>query len=61
MSIVVEILVARQPLMEAFSNEVLRIHPGRIIAWNLDGPGYNTRAVGRAAGAIQDVNARLAT
>jgi pyridoxamine 5'-phosphate oxidase family protein len=46
----VEILVAQRPLMEGFSNEVLRIYPRRIIAWNLDGPGYNTRTVARGAG-----------
>lgn len=33
----VDILVARQPLLDSFSNEVLRIHPHKIIAWNLDG------------------------
>ncbi|MCW2915147.1 MAG: hypothetical protein JWN52_3215 [Actinomycetia bacterium] len=34
-----------RPLMVMFSNEVLRIHPRRIIAWNIDGPGTNARNV----------------
>lgn len=38
-----EIVVDQRPLMEEFSTELLRIHPRRIIAWNLDGPGYNAR------------------
>lgn len=38
-----------KPLMRGFSNEVLRIHPRRIIAWNLDEPGYNTRNVTQPA------------
>lgn len=33
------------PLMEGFSNERLRLHPQRIIAWNLDGPGSNGRNI----------------
>ncbi len=41
----VEILLAQRPLIEAFSTDILRIHPHKIIAWNLDGPGYNTRPV----------------
>lgn len=41
----VEILTAPQPLIEAFSNDVLRVHPRKIIAWNLDGPGYNIRTI----------------
>jgi pyridoxamine 5'-phosphate oxidase family protein len=41
-----EILFDEQPLMEGFSNELLRIHPRRIIAWNIDGPGTNARNVG---------------
>ena len=41
----VEILEVEEPLMFAFSNDVLRIHPHRIIAWNIDGPGYHTRDV----------------
>jgi pyridoxamine 5'-phosphate oxidase family protein len=47
------------PLVAAFSNETLRIHPRRIIAWNIDEPGpaspgrlphmqgYNSRNVSR--------------
>jgi pyridoxamine 5'-phosphate oxidase family protein len=41
----VEILMLDRPLMMAFSNEVLRIHLRRIIAWNIDGPGANARDV----------------
>jgi pyridoxamine 5'-phosphate oxidase family protein len=39
----IEIIELEQPLMFAFSNEVLRIHPRRVIAWNIDEPGYNAR------------------
>jgi pyridoxamine 5'-phosphate oxidase family protein len=42
---VVEILYLQRPLMEEFSNDLLRIHPRRIVAWNLDGPGDNHRNV----------------
>jgi NADPH:quinone reductase len=38
-----ETLVVEQPLMQGFTNDVIRIHPRRIVAWNLDGPGPNTR------------------
>lgn len=38
-----EIRYGQRPLMEGFSTEILRIHPRRIIAWNLDGPGTNAR------------------
>jgi pyridoxamine 5'-phosphate oxidase family protein len=31
--------------MQGFSNDVIRIHPRRVIAWNLDGPGPNNRDV----------------
>lgn len=41
----VEILHRDTPLIAGFSNEVLRIHPRRIIAWNLDAPGYHSRDV----------------
>jgi pyridoxamine 5'-phosphate oxidase family protein len=41
----VEILVREEPLLPSFDNEVLRIHPHRIIAWNIDGPGRNARDV----------------
>lgn len=41
----VEILWVDQPLIPGFSNEVLRIHPRRIVAWNLDGPGRNSRDI----------------
>ncbi|GAB3500793.1 PPOX class F420-dependent oxidoreductase [Amycolatopsis cihanbeyliensis] len=42
---VAEILHGVPPLMEGFSDELLRIHPRRIVAWNLDGPGPNARDV----------------
>lgn len=35
------------PQDDGFSHEVLRIHPRRIVAWNLDAPGYNSRNVER--------------
>jgi hypothetical protein len=37
----VETLRVERPLMEGFSNDLLRIHPPRIVAWNLDGHGSN--------------------
>ena len=40
-----ETLVVEQPLMHGFTNDVIRIHPTRVIAWNLDGPGPNIRDV----------------
>ncbi|GAB3988486.1 PPOX class F420-dependent oxidoreductase [Actinoallomurus acanthiterrae] len=42
---VVEILRLDRPLMPMFSDEVIRIHPRRVIAWNLDGPGLHARTV----------------
>jgi pyridoxamine 5'-phosphate oxidase family protein len=42
-----DILILDRPLMEGFSNERLRIHPRRVIAWNIDGPGPNARDVPR--------------
>jgi pyridoxamine 5'-phosphate oxidase family protein len=42
---VVETLRVEPPLMEGFSNDLLRLHPRRIIAWNLDVPGNNNRDV----------------
>lgn len=53
----VEIVLLDPPLIEAFSNETLRIHPRRIITWNIEefGPpsperpphlqGYNFRNI----------------
>jgi pyridoxamine 5'-phosphate oxidase family protein len=46
---IVEVLLNQRPLMDAFSPEILRVHPRKILAWNLDGPGYNIRAVAPAA------------
>lgn len=43
----VEILELPEPLLEGFSRHVLRIHPRRILAWNVDGPGRNSRTVQR--------------
>jgi NADPH2:quinone reductase len=40
-----ETLVVEQPLMRGFTNDVIRIHPRRVIAWNLDGPGPDNRDV----------------
>jgi NADPH:quinone reductase len=40
-----ETLVIEQPLMPGFTNDVIRIHPRRIVVWNLDGPGPNNRDV----------------
>ncbi|HKF91638.1 MAG TPA: PPOX class F420-dependent oxidoreductase [Acidimicrobiia bacterium] len=40
-----ETFVVEQPLMDGFSNDVIRIHPRRVVAWNLDGPGPNIRDV----------------
>lgn len=40
-----ETLAVEEPLMQGFSHEVIRIHPRRVVAWNLDGPGPNVRDV----------------
>jgi pyridoxamine 5'-phosphate oxidase family protein len=40
-----ELLTVDEPLMWAFTKELIRTHARRIIAWNLDGPGYNARNV----------------
>jgi NADPH:quinone reductase len=40
-----ETLIVDHPLMNGFTNDVIRIHPRRVIAWNLDGPGPNIRDV----------------
>ena len=34
-----------QPLMEGFSRHLLRIFPVRVVAWNIDGPGFHSRNV----------------
>jgi pyridoxamine 5'-phosphate oxidase family protein len=31
--------------MEGFTDDLLRIHPRRIVAWNLEAPGSNNRDV----------------
>lgn len=38
-----ELLVVEPPLLDGFSHDVIRIHPRRILAWNIDGPGSNFR------------------
>lgn len=40
-----ELLVLDEPLMDGFSNDVIRIVPQRIISWNVDWPGMNARNV----------------
>ncbi|MBA9004822.1 PPOX class F420-dependent oxidoreductase [Thermomonospora cellulosilytica] len=40
-----ELLTVERPLLEGFTKDVLRIHPRRIVAWNIDGPGPNIRDV----------------
>jgi len=42
---VAELLTLDRPLREGFSAELIRIHPRRVIAWNLDAPGGNARNV----------------
>lgn len=39
----VEIVRRDPPLFAGFGEHVFRIRPRRIVAWNLDGPGYNNR------------------
>jgi len=38
-----ELLVVEKPSLAGFSNDLIRIHPRRIVAWNIDGPGGNSR------------------
>jgi NADPH:quinone reductase len=38
-------LQGEYPLMDGFSDDLIRIHPRRLVAWNLDGPGPNIRDV----------------
>lgn len=40
-----ELVRLQQPPREGFSRELVRIHPRRVVAWNLDGPGPNVRNV----------------
>ncbi|MFD2082667.1 pyridoxamine 5'-phosphate oxidase family protein [Actinopolymorpha cephalotaxi] len=40
-----EIVSAGRPLREGFGNVLVRLHPRRILAWNLDGPGPHFRDV----------------
>ena len=42
----VEIVRRDPPLFPGFGPDVFRIRPRRIVAWNLDGPGYNNRTPG---------------
>ncbi|MFC4943536.1 PPOX class F420-dependent oxidoreductase [Pseudonocardia sp. GCM10023141] len=45
----VETLLIDSPMIDGFGNDLLRIHPRRIVAWNIDGPGSNIRTVEREA------------
>ncbi len=40
-----EIVPVGQPIMDGFSNELIRIHPHRILALNVNGPGLYARDV----------------
>jgi pyridoxamine 5'-phosphate oxidase family protein len=40
-----ETLRIERPVVDGFSHDVLRIHPRRILAWNVNAPGYNNRDV----------------
>jgi pyridoxamine 5'-phosphate oxidase family protein len=40
-----ELVVVEQPLLDGFSHEVIRIHPRRVITWNLDRPGLHARDI----------------
>jgi pyridoxamine 5'-phosphate oxidase family protein len=41
----VEIVSLDQPFLDSFENETLRVHPRRIIAWNIEGASYDARDV----------------
>lgn len=43
-----ELLELDEPIREGFAHDLIRIHPRRVIAWNLDGPGPNARDVDRS-------------
>jgi pyridoxamine 5'-phosphate oxidase family protein len=43
-----ELLTLDRPPMKGFSTDLIRIHPRRVIAWNLDGPGRNARDTARS-------------
>jgi pyridoxamine 5'-phosphate oxidase family protein len=45
-----EVLTGRQPPMNGFSAEIIRIHPRRIISWGVDDTDYH-RANARNVGA----------
>ena len=40
-----EVLRLDRPLRDGFGMDAVRVHPRRVIAWNLDGPGRNARDV----------------
>lgn len=40
-----ELVAVPRPMMEDFSNEILRIWPHRIRSWNVSGPGSHDRNV----------------
>jgi pyridoxamine 5'-phosphate oxidase family protein len=41
----VEIVHLERPLIDGFTNDALRIHPRRVLAWNVEAPGSNNRDV----------------
>lgn len=43
-----ELLSVDRPPLSGFSRDLIRLHPRRVIAWNLDGPGRNARGVAAA-------------
>jgi pyridoxamine 5'-phosphate oxidase family protein len=45
-----QVLVVDRPLIDGFSRDLVRIRPERVVAWNLDGPGYNARNASGAPG-----------
>jgi hypothetical protein len=38
-----ELCQRRDPLVSNFNTSLIRTRPPRIIAWNIDRPGYNSR------------------
>jgi pyridoxamine 5'-phosphate oxidase family protein len=40
-----ELLTLERAPRKGFSADLIRIHPRRVIAWNIDGPGRNARTV----------------
>ncbi|WP_020672128.1 PPOX class F420-dependent oxidoreductase [Amycolatopsis nigrescens] len=44
-------LLRDEPMMEGFTRDLIRVHPRRLVAWNLDRPGSNNRDVNRESAA----------